>query len=126
MSIALNAHGINLFSSGRHEEAIPVIRESLACLEEGHQEFFTLITKADSRILHKYRKWPGLLLSVADLAHLGLALREKNFTLNRNEIIHCLKESVAIVTQINAARRQEFSLGTPLQEFYFCPHSYLI
>ena len=126
MSIALNRHGVNLFSSGRHEEAIPVIRDSLACLEEGPQEFLTLIIKANSRILHKYRKWPGLLLSVADLAHLGVALREENFTLNRNEVIHCLKESVAIGTEISAARKEEFSLGTPLQEFYFCPHSYLI
>ena len=40
-------HGRNLYVSGRHEESIEFIRQSLACVEEGPQEYLYVITKAN-------------------------------------------------------------------------------
>ncbi|XP_065826501.1 uncharacterized protein [Oscarella lobularis] len=86
---AFFVHGRNLYVSGRHEESIEFIRQSLACVEEGPQEYLYVITKANC------------------LALLGAALQGGNFISNcteqkRDEIFRCYKESVAILSKLKA------------------------
>ena len=91
-------------------------------LEEGPQEFLHLLTKATCKIFHINTECSRLVLSVTGLALLGAALRGENSVVNREGVIRCLKESVSILTKLNAAGKRELSLGTTLlQEFNFCP-----
>ncbi|XP_065826498.1 uncharacterized protein [Oscarella lobularis] len=100
VSFALFAHGRNLHASGRHGESIAFLKESLTGLEEGPQEFLHLLTKATC------------------LALLGAALRGENSVVNREGVIRCLKESVSILTKLNAAGKRELSLAS--HYFYLC------